>query len=373
MASAAALTADELEGAVAAGLAETDPETDKSALIAAEAAAAGLNYVHDTDPGIRRRRAGKGWSFIGPDGKAIRDKETIARIRSLAIPPAYKDVWICADPRGHIQATGRDEKGRKQYRYHADWATWRAGHKYGRMAAFGAALPKLRERVDRDLKKPGLHRDKVLATVVRLLETTLIRVGNDEYAKQNKSFGLTTLRKRHVDVHGTEVDFKFKGKSGVLHDTHLRDRRLARIVREIQDLPGQRLFKYVGEDGQLHAVESADVNAYLREALEGDFSAKDFRTWAGTLTATQGLLSIDPPPANKTEAKKALVNCVKSVARRLGNTPAVCRSAYIHPKVLEAFNEGHLAEAFAGIDGEAAFEAAALKFLSETAAEPVAA
>jgi DNA topoisomerase-1 len=271
------LSEGELATAVAAGVAETDPDVDKSALVAAEAAAAGLSYVHDTDPGIRRRRAGKGWSFIGPDGKAIRDKEAIARIRSLAIPPAYKDVWICPDPRGHIQATGRDEKGRKQYRYHADWATWRAGHKYGRMAAFGAALPKLRGRVERDLKKPGLHRDKVLATVVKLLETTLIRVGNEDYVKQNKSFGLTTLRKRHVDAEGGSVDFKFKGKSGVLHDTHLQDRRLARIVREIQDLPGQRLFKYIGEDGQLHAVESADVNAYLREALEGDFSAKDFR------------------------------------------------------------------------------------------------
>jgi DNA topoisomerase-1 len=237
------------------------------------------------------------------------------------------------------------------------------------MAAFGAALPKLRGRVERDLKKPGLHRDKVLATVVKLLETTLIRVGNEDYVKQNKSFGLTTLRKRHVDAEGGSVDFKFKGKSGVLHDTHLQDRRLARIVREIQDLPGQRLFKYIGEDGQLHAVESADVNAYLREALEGDFSAKDFRTWAGTLTATQGLLSIDPQPTTKTETKRALVSTIKSVARRLGNTPAVCRSAYIHPKVLEAFNEGHLAEAFAGIDGEEAFETAALRFLSEAAAD----
>jgi DNA topoisomerase-1 len=232
------------------------------------------------------------------------------------------------------------------------------------MAAFGAALPKLRERVDRDLKKPGLHRDKVLATVVKLLETTLIRVGNEDYVKQNKSFGLTTLRKRHVDVNGTEVDFKFKGKSGVLHDTHLRDRRLARIVREIQDLPGQRLFKFVGEDGQLHPVESADVNAYLREALEGDFTAKDFRTWAGTLAAAQALSS-EPAPATKSEAKKTLMRCVKSVARRLGNTPAVCRACYIHPRVLDAYAEGQLGEAFSGADERGGFELTCLEFLGD--------
>jgi DNA topoisomerase-1 len=364
------LTDEQVATAVAVGAAEAEgPVEDKSVLVAAEAAAAGLTYVHDTDPGIRRRKAGKGFFYVGPDGKRISDEPTLKRIRSLAIPPAYKDVWISADPRGHIQATGRDDKGRKQYRYHPDWRAWRDGHKYGRMAAFGRALPKLRERVDRDLKKPGLHRDKVLATVVRLLETTLIRVGNDEYAKTNKSFGLTTLRKKHVDVHGTEVDFKFKGKSGVLHRTHLRDRRLARIVREIGDLPGQRLFKYVDETGELHDVESADVNAYLREALEGDFTAKDFRTWAGTTSAAQLLLQIDPPPTTKAEVKKAVVGAVKRVAGRLGNTPAVCRSAYIHPKVLDAFSEGHLADVFKDIDNDEAFEAACLAFL-EAAAEP---
>ena len=357
------LTDEEVIAAVAAGATEASGDVeDKSALVAAEAAAAGLNYVHDTDPGIQRRKYGKGFAYYGPDKKVVKDPDTLARIRSLAIPPAYTDVWICADPRGHIQATGRDDKGRKQYRYHPDWRSWRDAHKYGRMAAFGRALPALRERVERDIKKPGLHRDKVLATVVKLLETTLIRVGNDEYAKQNKSFGLTTLRKRHVDVHGTEVDFKFKGKSGVLHDTHLKDRRLARIVREIQDLPGQRLFKYVGEDGELHAVESEDVNAYLREALGGDFSAKDFRTWAGTLNAAKALLAIDPMPTTQAEQKKAVVSTVKAVARRLGNTPAVCRSAYIHPRVIEAFTEGALAETFVDVADEE-FEKACLTFL----------
>ena len=362
------LSEEQVVAAVAIGAAEAAGVVeDKSVLVAAEAAAAGLTYVHDTDPGIRRRRAGKGFFYVGPDGRRVSDPDTLKRIRSLAIPPAYKDVWISPDPRGHIQATGRDDKGRKQYRYHPDWRAWRDGHKYGRMAAFGRALPKLRERVDRDLRKPGLHREKVLATVVRLLETTLIRVGNDEYARQNKSFGLTTLRKKHVDVHGMEVDFKLKGKSGVVHKTGLRDRRLARIVREIGDLPGQRLFKYVGDDGELHDVESADVNAYLREALEGDFTAKDFRTWAGTTHAARLLLEVSPPPATKTEAKRALVGAVKRVANRLGNTPSVCRSAYIHPKVLDAFSEGRLGEVFKDIDGDAAFESACLEFLEQAA------
>lgn len=330
--------------------------------VVAEAEARGLSYVSDSDPGIRRRRAGKGFSYVGPDGKVVRDPDTLKRIRSLAIPPAYTDVWICADPDGHIQATGRDVKGRKQYRYHTGWRSWRDSHKYGRLAAFGHALPKLRERVDADLKKPGLPRDKVLATVVRLLETTLIRVGNDEYAKANKSFGLTTLRKKHADVQGTELAFKFRGKSGVQHETHLRDRRLAKIVREVQELRGQRLFQYVDEDGKLQPIESSDVNAYLREALDGDFTAKDFRTWAGTMAAARALLD-EPAPTTKTEAKKTLVRCIQGVARRLGNTPAVCRACYVHPKVLDAYETGKLKEALARGDEEQAFETVCLAFL----------
>jgi DNA topoisomerase-1 len=343
-----------------------DLAADKQEAVVAEAEAAGLTYVSDTEPGIRRRRAGKGFSYRDADGKAIKDPATLARIKALAIPPAYHEVWICPDPNGHIQATGRDEKGRKQYRYHTRWREYRDGHKYGRMAAFGRALPRLRERVEVDLRKQGLNRDKVLATVVRLLERTLIRVGNDEYAKTNKSFGLTTLRKRHIDVSGTDVGFKFRGKSGVLHETHLRDRRLANIVRQVQDLPGQRLFKYVDAEGQLQNVESADVNAYLREALGGDFTAKDFRTWAGTVAAARALLT-EPVPESQTAAKKALTRCVQGVSRRLGNTPAVCRSSYIHPKVMESFSAGALGEAFKDAETDEAFEAACLVFLDAEA------
>lgn len=342
--------------------AELTPIVEKTEAVVAEAEAAGLAYVSDLDPGIRRRKSGKGFSYWLPDGKPLKDKAEIARIKSLAIPPAYTEVWICPDPDGHIQATGRDDKGRKQYRYHAKWREWRDGHKYARMAAFGRALPKLRARVEADLRKPGLHRDKVLATVVRLLERTLIRVGNDEYAKQNKSYGLTTLRKKHIAVEGTEVGFRFKGKSGVLHETHLRDRRLAKIVKDVQELPGQRLFKYVDAEGETHDVESADVNAYLREALEGDFTAKDFRTWAGTVAAARALIE-EPVPESATAAKKALAACVKGVARRLGNTPAVCRSSYIHPKVMESFAAGALGDAFRDADEPEAFEAACLAFL----------
>ncbi len=322
-----------------------------------------LLYVHDDEPGISRRRAGKGFSYRAPDGAVIRDEETLARIRKLAIPPAWTDVWISPEPRGHIQATGRDVKGRKQYRYHDDWSSARSTTKYGRMAAFGRALPKIRERVDADLSKRGLTREKVLATAVRLLELTLIRVGNKEYAKQNKSYGLTTLNKRHVDVDGSAMVFAFKGKSGVTHKVSVKDRRLARIMRDIQDLRGQHLFKYRDENGDLVPVESADVNAYIREIAGEDFSAKDFRTWAGTVSAARALC-LEQPPSSKAEEKRVIMRCVRAVSGVLGNTPTVCRSSYVHPKVLEAYANGTICGAFPAPE-HAKFEEALIAFLED--------
>ncbi|MBE7217191.1 MAG: DNA topoisomerase IB [Caulobacteraceae bacterium] len=333
----------------------------------AVAKAAGLRYVDETAPGLGRKKAGKGFSYTGLDGKPIRDGDEIDRIRKLAIPPAYTDVWISPDARGHIQATGRDDRGRKQYRYHPDWAAARAETKFARMSAFGKALPIIRERVDRDLRKHGLPKDKVVAAVVSLLEQTLIRVGNDEYAKENKSFGLTTLRVRHAQFHGSEIRFKFKGKSGVEHETGVKDRRLARIVKQCQDLPGQRLFQFVDAEGERHGVDSDDVNDYLREITGEHFTAKDFRTWAGTVAAAKAL-SMQPPPATERAAKHAMTLCVKATAGLLGNTPAVCRSSYIHPEVLTAFAEHRLPESFATSEGDA-YEAEVLGFLDALSAD----
>jgi DNA topoisomerase-1 len=327
----------------------------------AVAAAAGLVYADDSEPGIRREGAGAAARFLHPDGAEVTNAETLERIRGLAIPPAYTDVWISPDPRGHIQATGRDARGRKQYRYHPAWQAHRDETKFARMAAFGRALPRIRAQVDEDLARRGLPKDKAVAAVVRLLERTLIRVGNDEYARTNKSFGLTTLRNRHVRFVGDEIRFSFKGKSGVKHATGLRDRRLARIVRQCQDVPGQRLFQYYDADGGHQAVESADVNAYLRAVTGGDFTAKDFRTWAGTVAAAKAL-SLQPPPASPREAKALIGRCVAATAGLLGNTPAVCRSAYIHPGVLDAFHRGALPKSFATAEGEA-YERRVLKFL----------
>ena len=302
---------------------------------------AGLRYVNDDDPGLTRVRAGAGFSCRDADGAPIRDEATLARIRGLAIPPAWTHVWICPSPRGHIQATGRDQKGRKQYRYHPDFRENREGAKYERMIAFGRALPRLRARVETDLAQRGLPREKVLAAVVGVRELTLIRVGNEAYAKENKSFGLTTLRDRHATITSTGAVFEFRGKSGKVHKTGLRDRRLARILKACQDIPGQRLFQYLDDDGQRRPVESADVNAYIREAMGEDFSAKDFRTWAGTLAAARGLVQ-RPKCASASEAKRNVQTCVKAVAGLLGNTAAVCRAAYIHPLVLEAYERGTL-------------------------------
>ena len=300
---------------------------------------AGLRYVSDARPGLSRRRAGKAFSYRDADGRPVRDRETLARIRALAIPPAWADVWICPSANGHIQAAGRDARGRKQYRYHAKWRAVRDADKYGRLLRFAAALPRLRRRVTADLRRPGMGRERVLATVTRLLETTLIRVGNEEYARTNGSFGLATMRNRHARVRGAEVVFEFKGKSGVRHHVGLRDPRVAKVVRACQELPGQDLFEYVGEDGEVHNLTSDDVNAYLRDIAGEEFSAKDFRTWAGTVLAAAALRRFEKF-ATAAEAKRNLVAAVESVARELGNTPAVCRKCYVHPAVLDAYLSG---------------------------------
>jgi DNA topoisomerase-1 len=280
--------------------------------------------------------------YCGPDGRPIRDGETLARIRSLAVPPAWRDVWICPDANGHLQATGRDAKGRKQYRYHPRWREVRDGNKYERMIAFGRALPLIRKRVQKDLARPGLPREKILATVVRLLEVTLIRVGNEEYAKQNESFGLATMRNRHVRVNGSALRFQFRGKSGVLHAVDLEDRRLARIVRRSRDLPGYELFQYVDADGDRRTIDAADVNAYLKSIAGDEFTAKDFRTWAGTVLAARALRDV-AAFGSKVQAKRNVLRAVEAVAQRLGNTTAVCRKCYIHPEVVNAYLDGTLA------------------------------
>jgi DNA topoisomerase-1 len=317
--------------------------SDEGTIVDAPAAAeqAGLVYVSDEEPGIRRRRSGKGFSFRDPDGAPIKDKETLARIKSLAIPPAYTDVWICADPRGHIQATGRDDKGRKQYRYHPRWREVRDSTKYERMLDFGKALPAIRERIAADMNKRGLPREKVLATVVHLLENTLIRVGNATYSKENKSFGLTTLQDKHVQVDGGKMRFQFKGKSGKIWNLQVKDRRIARIVKSCQDVPGQHLFQYLDDDGERHGVTSQDVNDYLREISGQDFSAKDFRTWAGTVLAAIALTEFEGFDT-KAAAKRNLRDAIEQVSSRLGNTPAICRKCYIHPQVLDCYLEGDL-------------------------------
>ena len=317
--------------------------SDEGTIVDAPAAAeqAGLVYVSDEEPGIRRRRSGKGFSFRNPDGTAVKDKETLERIKSLAIPPAYTDVWICADPKGHIQATGRDDKGRKQYRYHPRWREVRDSTKYERMLDFGKALPAIRERIAADMNKRGLPREKVLATVVHLLENTLIRVGNATYSKENKSFGLTTLQDRHVQVDGGKMRFQFKGKSGKIWNLQVKDRRIARIVKSCQDVPGQHLFQYLDDDGERHGVTSQDVNDYLREISGQDFSAKDFRTWAGTVLAAIALTEFESFDT-KAAAKRNLREAIERVSSRLGNTPAICRKCYIHPQVLDCYLEGDL-------------------------------
>jgi DNA topoisomerase I len=316
----------------------------RNELVAAQAPvesarAAGLRYTTDSRPGITRKRRGSGFAYFTPEGKALRNADELARIRSLVIPPAWTNVWICPDPLGHLQATGRDAKGRKQHRYHPKWRKVRDETKYYRMLAFARALPSLRRRTQTDLARTGLPREKVLALVVQLLEKTLIRVGNDEYARQNRSFGLTTLRDGHVAISGGRVRFSFRGKSGIEHEVDLDDRRLARVVKACRDLPGYDLFQYVDEDGNRQSVGSADVNAYLREVTGQEFTSKDFRTWAGTVLAADLLRGFDRCRSSA-EATRNVVRAVEAVAHRLGNTKAVCRKCYIHPAILEAYLEG---------------------------------
>ena len=303
---------------------------------------AGLTYCSDHAPGLCRVRTPSGGAaYRDQHGKPLRDSKTLARIAGLAIPPAWTEVWICPRADGHIQAIGRDAKGRKQYIYHPQWRAVRDQAKYGRMIAFGRALPRLRKRIEADLTQRGLPREKVLGAVVRLLELTLIRIGNNEYVKANRSFGLTTLQKRHVTLSGAGAVFEFRGKSGKDHRTGFHDRRLARLIHACHELRGQRLFQYVDEDGHRHAIESADVNDYLRAATGGDFTAKDFRTWGASLAAAQALCGLDPPEDER-HAKKEIDLCIKAVAGLLGNTPAVCRSSYVSPAVLNAYRRGEL-------------------------------
>ena len=307
------------------------------------AKSAGLRYVSDQARGIRREMGPLGFKYIGLNGKVLRNAAELKRIRSLAVPPAWTDVWICADPRGHLQATGRDARGRKQYRYHQDWRACRDENKYDRMQQFAAALPDIRKRTEAHLARPGLPREKVLATVVQLLEKSLIRVGNDEYAKANRSFGLTTLRNKHVDVKGSTLKFEFRGKSGVEHSVDVNDRRLARIVKQCRDLPGQELFQYIDDDGTHQDVTSQDVNAYLKEISGEDFTAKDFRTWAGTVLAARALREFDEPDS-VAQTKKNVLQAIEAVAGMLGNTRAVCRKSYIHPAIIDSYMDGSMVD-----------------------------
>jgi len=355
-------------------ISERSPQID----VRATAREAGLRYVSDTMKGIARRRAGRAFSYRDAKDQAVTDPATLARIRKLAIPPAWKAVWICASANGHLQATGIDAKGRKQYRYHTGWRALRDETKYNRMVAFGRALPAIRERVAADLKREGLPREKMLATIVRLLETTLIRIGNREYARDNASFGLTTLRNRHVAVEGGTIHFEFRAKSGKMRRLDLKDRTLARIVKRARDLPGYELFQYVGKDGERHSIGSDDVNDYLKNASGADFTAKDFRTWAGTVLAALALREFEAFDS-EAAAKRNITRAIEQVAGRLGNTVAICRKCYVHPGVFDAYLDGTLA---AGLKEDIATtlveeldrlspeEAAVLAFLQRRLGEP---
>ena len=315
------------------------PRESEDARLAARTA--GLRYAADTEPGIRRVRVGTGFAYRGADGKLVRDKATLARIRALAVPPAYTDVWICADERGHLQATGRDDRGRKQYRYHERWREVRDGVKFDRMIAFGEALPRLRRRVAADLRRPGLPREKVLAAAVAMLESTLVRVGNEAYRQSNDSYGLTTLRTRHVRISRGRARFRFKGKSGKEHEIEVDDPRLVKIVRRCLEIPGYELFQWVDDEGRRHSIDSGDVNDYIEVAAGADFTAKDFRTWAGTVLAAR-LLRASAPMESDRAARAEVARVIREVAAELRNTPAVCRQAYVHPAVVDAFISGML-------------------------------
>ena len=350
-----------------ADLARPDPETS--------AKLARLSYVSDSEPGIRRIRAGHGFGYRDAGGTRVAEPDTLARIRTLAIPPAWTDVWISPRANGHIQATGRDARGRKQYRYHARWSATRDEAKYSNLVAFAEALPKLRERIEHDLRRRDLSRDRVIASIIWLLDNTMIRVGNATYARDNKSFGLTTLRQRHVAVEGSRVRFAFKGKSGKQWKLDLVDRRIVRTVRQVQELPGQQLFQYLDDEGEPRSVSSQDVNDYLREAMGADFTSKHFRTWGGTKAAL-GLFAGVPLPEGAQQTKMTLNGLIDTVAQQLGNTRAVCRKCYIHPEVIEGWTKGTLeAEVAAArksfrkpVDGLDEEETLVLKWLQAQAA-----
>ena len=354
---------------------KTTPEVATDLVAVAEDA--GLRYVSDDQPGYTRKPKGDDFEYFDADGRAITDESRLLRIRRLAIPPAYKDVWICPSPNGHIQATARDARGRKQYRYHERWREARDENKYDRMLVFGKALSKIRRRVRNDMESSGLSREKVLGTVVHLLGRTFIRIGNEEYARENKSFGLTTMRNRHVDVKGTKLRFSFRGKSGVKHEIGLNDRRLANIMRKLQELPGQEIFQYKDEAGEVRNVTSQDVNDYLQETTGEEFTAKDFRTWAGTVLTAMAL-NVQGPAESETHAKKNIKDAIAAVAKILGNTPTVCRKSYVHPIVLEAYLDGDMVEGLKqkteealaeNLDDLRAEEAAVMSFLQERLAK----
>ncbi|MBV8149854.1 MAG: DNA topoisomerase IB [Candidatus Eremiobacteraeota bacterium] len=333
---------------------------------ASSARRVGLRYVSDNAPGIRRLRRGRHFAYVHPTGRPVRDRATLTRIRSLAIPPAYEEVWICPLPEGHVQATGRDARRRKQYRYHPRWREHRDETKYERLSEFARALPAVRRRVATDLRRKHLDKEKILAAVILLLERTAVRVGNDEYARANRSFGLTTLRKRHARVRGNRLQFRFRGKSGVLHSLSVIDHRLARIVRECQELPDQRLFEYVDAEGRIHPICSHDVNDYVRNVSGADFTAKDFRTWLGTVRCA-AILSALPPVESINERKRNLAQAMRLVAAHLGNTPAVARKCYVHPAIVDAYLDGRLgnpperARRARGLSAEERFAAAILR------------
>ncbi|MGI8561130.1 MAG: DNA topoisomerase IB [Luteimonas sp.] len=348
------------------------PQTPSDAKATDAARSAGLVYVSDDAPGISRRRQGRGFSYRMPDGRLVRSERTLARIRALAVPPAYSDVWICTDPRGHLQATGRDARRRKQYRYHPEWDVVRGDGKFERIVAFGEALPKLRRRLRTHLALRGYPRDKVLAIVVALMAETLVRIGSDSYARSNKSFGLTTLRDKHLRfVAGGRARLCFRGKGGQAHDIAIDDKRLARLARGCQQLPGQTLFQYRDDDGALQPVDSGLVNDYLREAMGADFTAKDFRTWGGTLHAFRLFAATSLPDGDEgaPPAERALATeqsaVVKDVAAILGNTPAVCRKAYIDPAIFAGWRDGGLARTAEGARGQRQWEQATLRFLKQ--------
>jgi len=301
-----------------------------------------LRHSSDSEPGYTRKKNGRYWQYFDEDGKRITDRQEIDRLNAIALPPAYENAWFCKDSNGHLQATGVDARGRKQYRYHARWREVRDADKYSRLRDFGLALPKLRKQLEALLAAPGFSRDKVMATVITLLDATLIRVGNTQYARDNRSYGLTTLRSRHVEVNGSAILFQFRGKSGIEHQITVKDRRLARIIKRCLEIPGQNLFQYLDENGERHSVTSSDVNAYLKTLTGADFTAKDYRTWAGSALALSTLRELQWE--SEAEAKRHVVEMVKNVAKQLGNTPAVCRKCYIHPGVVEKFMLGALAE-----------------------------